>query len=542
MKELLGVPDADAEVQNALVSLAEEERILREELEEVLDRRKLLNDLLRRRLKKGTVTPWPPPPPPPAEEYVVVSYPPASSRVAPADAPPMEENVARRSSATPRVAPADAPPMEEIVAQRSSATPRVTPVDAPPIEPFVARRSAAAVEEETASPLVDYDDDPSDDGGPADVDALLPRSSATTKGRALGRAESCALCLDVFLRSCRVAVDVVTVWNWWHAGGRALSATAATVCMFGSWVLEVGIADERGASVGAIAAAAAGCGLALHARRSCAGGRRTESYATLRMATTAVVAMPMVLLRAYDAALGNRVSASLGVGLALGVADAATAAAAATMGAPLMWRGLRAGARGACVALLWCAYAADLALRASAWSALAAVNWHGDGSFPEEGPLVRRAVPGLALLANFLLVLAVSGRCARHDRRGRGTRGRAAVRALLWMALDLPLDYDRHVRLGWAHRLVVAFHTSLHVALVLRYPAQTPLRHFAPEPLRASVAALAAAKVATFLGFWCAHFATAAPEQGRDHIAVQPAPARELQAAVSCGRRRAGLA
>ena len=280
----------------------------------------------------------------------------------------------------------------------------------------------------------------------------------------------------------------------------------------------------------------------LDARESCRGGRRTESYATLRAATT-LCAFPIVLARAYDAAAGGWRADDAAAGLALGVADQALAAAAATLGAPTMWRALRsARLRVAALAALCAAYGADVACRASAYAAVGRASWAADGEAQfGEGPDLGAAAPLLVLAADVTFLVLVSRGCARHDRRGRGTRGRAAVRAFLWLAVDVPLDYDRHVRLAWAHRAVVAFHGALHVGLNLRYRRHAPLARFvAGDDYVAALAALAGAKVLVFVGFWAAHalFAAAGDPARGDAVAVAPDSAPvELRAMLPARRR-----
>ena len=92
--------------------------------------------------------------------------------------------------------------------------------------------------------------------------------------------------------------------------------------------------------------------------------------------------------------------------------------------------------------------------------------------------MLRGAVPIYVLLfstGDFLFVLVASCGCARHDRRGRGTRGRAFVRAVLWLYADMPLDFDRHRRMGWAHAVLVVGHGWLFGWACLFYREASPL-------------------------------------------------------------------
>ena len=623
-----GAPVGADEVAHALESLDEEERVLREELAEVLARRRMLDELLKAR--QGKVSPFPPPPPP-ASDVVVAR--PRGARVAPVGLPGLElavapkgatprvapaddaarAVVAQRSSATPRVAPvatsqeassdvtmkssatprvAPADTTSEVspeLAMRSSATPRVAPTDATSREasPELAARSSAtprvapdpekaaadlAARDVVASPLAAASDDENDEArllsdasstrllSDASSTRLLSDASSTRlladpgssqdassarllgprPAKRLGWAASAALGVDVALRSGRVAADVVAVVAWARRGS-LVQALGGLACLAAAYVLEVGVADDARAPPGAAAAAAAGLGLAFHARESCRGGRRTESYATLRAATT-LCAFPVVLARAYDAAAGGWRADDAAAGLALGVADQALAAAAATLGAPTMWRALRsARLRVAALAALCAAYGADVACRTSAYAAVARASWAADGEAQfGEGPDLGAAAPLVVLAADVAFLVLVSRGCARHDRRGRGTRGRAAVRAFLWLAVDVPLDYDRHVRLAWAHRAVVAFHGALHVGLNLRYRRHAPLARFvAGDDYVAALAALAGAKVLVFVGFWAAHalFAAGDPARG-DAVAVAPDSAPvELRAMLPARRR-----
>ena len=133
-------PVTSDEVEHALEELNEEERVLREELEEVLNRRKLLSELLQSR--HGRVAPFPPPPPA-ATTDIVVSRPRASPRVVPIGQEDAADIVVSRPRASPRVVPIGLPGLDVVVArpattavadaptdvvieQRSSATPRVS--------------------------------------------------------------------------------------------------------------------------------------------------------------------------------------------------------------------------------------------------------------------------------------------------------------------------------------------------------------------------------------------------------------------------------
>ena len=83
--------------------------------------------------------------------------------------------------------------------------------------------------------------------------------------------------------------------------------------------------------------------------------------------------------------------------------------------------------------------------------------------------------PILLALGDLLVLFLISHGCARHDRRGRGTRGRALVRAALWLYVDLPLDFDRHVRLARAHQTVSVYHTLFYVGLNVRFDDVSPV-------------------------------------------------------------------
>ena len=79
----------------------------------------------------------------------------------------------------------------------------------------------------------------------------------------------------------------------------------------------------------------------------------------------------MTIARAYEVHRPGRPFVE--TGLIVAVADAALAAAAATAGAPVMWKRLKNKGKTRAAALLGltAAYACDVLLRAAAWAAVA---------------------------------------------------------------------------------------------------------------------------------------------------------------------------
>lgn len=109
----------------------------------------------------------------------------------------------------------------------------------------------------------------------------------------------------------------------------------------------------------------------------------------------------------------------------------------------------------------------------------------------------------------------------------------------------MPLDYDRHVRMTWAHRFVVAFHSAVHLRILLLYRKHSPLVHYliaGKDQFILCCGGLTTIKLVVFVAFWTAHAVTTSSSDSRDHVAVMPT-ALELPPAPSThtGRRRAGL-
>ena len=236
----------------------------------------------------------------------------------------------------------------------------------------------------------------------------------------------------------------------------------------------------------------------------------------LRLVTTACAA-PTALGRFYQ--LGGRGELNwLDIcGCTLDVVDASIAAGAATLGAGAIWKRIRSkAARTGQLLGLSVGYAAENILRLAAYAAV-----------------LRGAVPIYVLLfstGDFLFVLLASCGCARHDRRGRGTRGRAFVRAMLWLYADMPLDFDRHRRMGWAHAVLVVGHAWLFGWACLFYREASPLARWCStrEAHLHLVLFLLSVKVVVFAGFWLAYaYESAGDARLEDHVVVTPLDLRK---------------
>ena len=329
----------------------------------------------------------------------------------------------------------------------------------------------------------------------------------------MGRGEAWALSGDVLLRSLRLWADMATITEWALQGRTFPSFCGLSGFCIGR-IMEIAMADATYPKE--VIGAAFGFGLASHARKSANTGRRTEAYAMLRLVTTACAA-PTALGRFYQ--LGGRGELNwLDIsGCTLNVVDASVAAGAATLGAGAIWKRIRSkAARTGQLVGLSIGYAAENILRLAAYAAV-----------------LRGAVPIYVLLfstGDFLFVLVASCGCARHDRRGRGTRGRAFVRAVLWLYADMPLDFDRHRRMGWAHAVLVVGHGWLFGWACLFYREASPLARWCStrEAHLHLVLFLLSVKVLVFAGFWLAYaYESAGDARLEDHVVVTPLDLRK---------------
>jgi len=334
----------------------------------------------------------------------------------------------------------------------------------------------------------------------------------------MGRGEAWALSGDVVLRSARLWADTATITEWALQGRRIPAFVGLSGFAIGRF-MEIAMTDASRPRE--VVGAAFGFGLASHAKKSADAGRRTEAYAMLRLVTTACAA-PTALGRAYQ--LGARGSLSwIDVsGCVLDVLDSSVAAGAATLGAGAIWKRIRSKtSRTGQFLGLSIGYAADNALRLAAYAAV-----------------FRGAVPIYVLLfstADFLFVQLASCGCARHDRRGPGTRGRAFVRAILWMYADMPLDYDHHRRMGWTHALLVIGHGWIYGWACIFYRSASPLARWCAtkQGHLGVVALLLSVKVVVFSVFWLAYaYESAGDARLDDHVAVSPLNLRKDDGSV----------
>ena len=329
----------------------------------------------------------------------------------------------------------------------------------------------------------------------------------------MGRGEAWALTGDVLLRSLRLWADMATITEWALQGRTFPSFCGLSGFCIGR-IMEIAMADATYPRE--VIGAAFGFGLASHARKSANTGRRTEAYAMLRLVTTACAA-PTALGRFYQLGARGDISWLDISGCTLDVVDASIAAGAATLGAGAIWKRIRSkAARTGQLLGLSVGYAAENILRLAAYAAL-----------------MRGAIPIYVLLfstGDFLFVLLASCGCARHDRRGRGTRGRAFVRAVLWLFADMPLDFDRHRRMGWAHAVLVVGHAWLFGWACLFYRDASPLARWCStrEAHLHLVLFLLSVKVVVFAGFWLAYaYESAGDARLEDHVVVTPLDLRK---------------
>ena len=454
----------------------------------------------------------------------------ASPRVAPEGAP-VRTQASQPQGASPRVAPAGggeilfnaspriAPDGIPVQSQASRASPRIAPIGGPaaPPPPRTDKRPGrcdACGWRTCQCPPPPPTWQPQYEQNPLhDTEALLMEEAKPPPQKPMGRGEAWALSGDVLLRSLRLWADMATITEWALQGRTFPSFCGLSGFAIGR-IMEIAMADATYPKE--VIGAAFGFGLASHARKSANTGRRTEAYAMLRLVTTACAA-PTALGRFYQ--LGGRGELNwLDIcGCTLDVVDASIAAGAATLGAGAIWKRIRSkAARTGQLVGLSIGYAAENILRLAAYAAV-----------------LRGAVPIYVLLfstGDFLFVLVASCGCARHDRRGRGTRGRAFVRAILWLYADMPLDYDRHRRMGWAHAVLVVGHGWLFGWACLFYREASPLARWCStrEAHLHLVLFLLSLKVVVFAGFWLAYaYESAGDARLEDHVVVTPLDLRK---------------
>jgi hypothetical protein len=104
------------------------------------------------------------------------------------------------------------------------------------------------------------------------------------------------------------------------------------------------------------------------------------------------------------------------------------------------------------------------------------------------------------------------------------------VRAILWLYADMPLDFDRHRRMGWAHAVLVVGHGWLFGWACLFYREASPLARWCAtrESHLHLVLFLLSVKVVVFAGFWLAYsYESAGDARLEDHVVVTPLDLRK---------------
>ena len=104
------------------------------------------------------------------------------------------------------------------------------------------------------------------------------------------------------------------------------------------------------------------------------------------------------------------------------------------------------------------------------------------------------------------------------------------MRAVLWLYADMPLDYDRHRRMGWAHAVLVVGHGWFYGWACLFYREASPLARGCAtrEAHLHLVLFLLSVKVVVFAGFWLAYaYDSAGDARLEDHVVVTPLDLRK---------------
>ena len=129
------------------------------------------------------------------------------------------------------------------------------------------------------------------------------------------------------------------------------------------------------------------------------------------------------------------------------------------------------------------------------------------------------------------------------------------MRVVLWLFADLPLDFDRHKRLAWAHGVVATGHAWVHAYFGLQFRKEAPLARYVAASTRRCcddddvdaakyrdvVMALVLVKMGVFGGFWLAHVRATMFDRDRgDHVTVAPVDGGSLEVRALLPSRRRG--